>query len=379
MDAPVTLSHIANALDTHAPAGSAMAWDNVGIQVGDPAQLTQTALVALDCTPAVIDEAEKLGATLIVTHHPLLFQKLSRVQAGAGPSGLAYRLAQRGIGLVSMHTNLDVARKGVSFALAELLGLQDVSFLHPTAEARYVLTTFVPATHLELVREAMALAGAGQIGLYTDCSFQTAGTGTFRPDDTATPFTRTAAGALEHAAEIRLEMEVPRWHLPRVVHALVQAHPYEQPAYHAVPTVHPDPNTGLGAMGVLPEPLTREAFLRHVCDKLETPALRTTAGPDTIHRVAVCGGSGSDFAGDALRAGAHAYVTADVTYHKFFDVLDAAGQPRLLYVDAGHYETERHTEKLLCTLLADLFPQVAWHRTSVRTSASEVFLYSSTP
>lgn len=368
------LHSILAALERWVPSGSALSFDNVGLQVGDPSQPVTRALVALDCTAEVIVEAEALGAELIVTHHPLIFQKLKRVAAGAGPPGLAYQLARRGLALVAAHTNLDVATGGVSFALAERLGVQEVQVLQPTAEARYVLTTFVPAEHASAVRNAMADAGAGRIGAYDECSFSTSGTGTFRPGDDARPFTGTPAGTLEETSEWRLEMEVPRWHLDRVVTALRAAHPYEEPAYHVVPALQPDTRTGLGAVGDLPEAMAREAFLEHVCAVLDTPAVRTTGGPDLIRRVAVCGGSGSSLVGEARAARADAYVTADVTYHKFFDVLDADGRARLLYVDAGHFETERHTEAMLCDTLAAHFPEVTWNRTRHRTTASEVYV-----
>ncbi len=369
-----TVSDVLAALEAIAPAGSAMAWDNPGLQVGDPSQPVTRAVVALDCTAAVIEEAIGQNAELIVTHHPLIFEKLRRVAAGAGPSGLAYRLARSGVTLVAAHTNLDAALGGVSFALAEKLDLQDAAFLAPTEEARHAVVTFVPASHADAVRGAMAEAGAGRIGAYQECAFALEGTGTFRPDETARPYTETPTGTLERASEIRLEMEVPRWHLDAVLQALREAHPYEQPAYHVFAALQPDTRTGLGAVGTLPEPLDRDAFLEHVCGALGTPAVRATHGPDRIHRVAVCGGSGSSFARPALATGADAYVTADVTYHKFFDVLDSRGASRMLYVDAGHFETEHHAEVLLQQALAARLPGVQWHRTGTRTSASDVFV-----
>ncbi len=371
---PTTVADVLAALDRLAPAGSAMEWDNPGLQVGDRAQPVTRALVALDCTAEVVGEAEAVGAELVVAHHPLIFSKLARVAAGPGAAGLAYRLARKGIALAAAHTNLDRARGGVSFALAELLGLRDVSFLHPTENARRILTTFVPALHVDAVRDALAQAGAGQIGAYSACSFGTPGTGTFRPGEGAAPFTGTPPGQLERAGEIRLEMEVPAWHVEAAVRALRAAHPYEEPAYHVVASLHPDTGTGLGAIGLLPAPLGRDEFLARVCRALGTPAVRATRGPGQVQRVAVCGGSGSDFARDALAAGAHAFVTADVTYHKFFDVLGADGAPQMLYVDAGHYETERHAEALLQDGLARLLPGVDWRRTALRTLAADVFV-----
>src|SRR5690606_391574 len=131
---------------------------------------------------------------------------------------------------------------------------------------------------------------------------------------------------------------------------------------------------GLGAVARLAEAEPLAAFLRRVAERLDAAALRYVGDPEArVETVAVCGGSGSDFTRQAMAAGADAYVTADVTYHKFFDVLDADGRPRMALVDAGHYETEAVTEHLLCEWLAARFPAVPWHRTGVRTSPVATF------
>ena len=158
---------IAAALEAWAPPGSKLSYDNVGLQAGDPAKEVGTVLVALDLTPAVVDEAEAAGADLIVTHHPLLFRPLKRLVPTDFVSALAYRLAQSGIAYYAIHTNLDAAPGGVSFALAEQLGLADVRFLDPMGEALAKLVTFVPPDHADAVRAALAEAGAGRIGDYT--------------------------------------------------------------------------------------------------------------------------------------------------------------------------------------------------------------------
>lgn len=369
-----TLADIVRVLETVAPPGAQASWDNSGWQVGDPAEAATGVVVALDVTHAVVDEAVARGANLIVTHHPLVFPKLTRVVAGAGPSGLAYRLARAGVAHYALHTNLDASPGGVSFALAERLGLRDVRVLHPLTESLFKLVTFAPPSHAAAVREALARAGAGEIGRYTDCAFSSEGTGAFRPEAGADPFTGTVAGMLETAPEVRVEVQLPRWSLARVVEALRAAHPYEEVAYDVYPVVQPETRYGYGALGTLPEAMPREAFLAHVCERLETSAVRATEAAGPIHTVAVCGGSGHDFLPDALRARADAYVTADVTYHRFFDALGADGRPRLLYVDAGHFETERHTEAMIVRLLQTAHPALGVHRTATRTTPAAPFV-----
>ncbi len=369
-----SVRQIAEALEAWAPPGSAQSYDNVGLQVGDPERPVRRALLALDLMPAVLEEARTLEAELIITHHPLLFRPLRRLTPDSLVSSLALRLAASGIALYSIHTNLDAAPGGVSFVLAAHLGLRDVQFLEKMGQALYKLVTFVPASHFEQVREALAEAGAGRIGHYEACAFATRGTGYFRPGDMARPFIGEP-GKLESAEELRLEVEVARWDLPRVLAAMRAAHPYEEVAYDVYPVEQPYTRAGLGAIGRLEKPEPLRDFLQRVAERLQTDSLRYVGDLDaSVETVAVCGGAGSDLIGRALSAGADAYVTADLTYHRFFEVLDNDGRPRMALIDAGHYETEALTEALLATWLQQRFPTVDWKRTTVRTSPVRTFI-----
>lgn len=368
-----TVRAITDVLEAWAPPGSKLSFDRVGLQVGDPEREVGAVLVALDLTPGVVDEAEARGAGLIVTHHPLLFKPLERLVPTDFVSGLALRLAERGIAYYAIHTNLDAAPGGVSFALAEQLGLEDVRFLDPVREALVKLVTFVPEDHAEAVRAALAEAGAGRIGDYEACAFTSLGTGFFRPGEGADPHTGER-GALSSAQEVRVEVEVHRWDLGRVVGAMKRAHPYEEVAYDVYAVEQPSTRAGLGAVGVLPEAEPLRAFLARVAERLEAGALRYV-GDDRagVRTVAVCGGSGSSLIPQALAAGADAFVTADVTYHTFFEPLAPDGAPRMALVDAGHYETERITERLLVDHLAERFPDLEVAATSHRTSPMQTF------
>lgn len=106
-------------IDKLAPFGTAEDWDNSGLLVGDDGREVSGVLVALDATPQVVEEAERLGCSLIITHHPVIFQPIKRLHSGSVP----YMAAQRGIAILSAHTNLDKAARGVNTALAEKLEL----------------------------------------------------------------------------------------------------------------------------------------------------------------------------------------------------------------------------------------------------------------
>lgn len=377
MDSTPSIADVTATLEAWAPPGSAQEYDNVGLQVGDARRSVETGLLALDATPGVLREAQEVEADLIITHHPLLFEALDGVTANGYVSSLALRLAEAGIALYSIHTNLDAAPGGVSFALANRLGLTEVQFLDGFEKTLYKLAVFVPEEAFDLVREALADAGAGRIGEYEGCAFAVEGTGFFNPGEDADPHIGEAGGGVESAQERKLEVEVDRWNLDSVLAALQGAHPYEEVAYDLYPVHQKNSRAGLGAVGHLDSPEPLSTFLDRVSRRLEAGSLRYAGTDDmTIEDVAVCGGAGSDFINRAQQADADAYVTADVRYHEFFEVLDHNGTPEMALIDPGHYETEALTEALLRDWLQERFPEASWHRTGQRTSPMKTFVPS---
>lgn len=119
----MTVQDIFDLLNEKAPFASAEDWDNPGLLVGDPNRPVERVLVALDATAGAVDTAVALGAALILTHHPVIFAPLKRLNANSVP----YRLAQEGIALIATHTNLDKAIGGVNDTLADRLGLENVT------------------------------------------------------------------------------------------------------------------------------------------------------------------------------------------------------------------------------------------------------------
>ena len=369
----MTIADILADLDAWAPPGQKADFDRVGLQVGDASARATRVLVALDLTPAVVDEAAEKGAELIVTHHPLLFTPVDRVTADHPVGGLVWRLARAGVAFAAIHTNLDAAWGGVSFALAEQLGVRSLEILSPLDGVMRTVVAFVPEADADAVRQAMAAAGAGIVGRYDGCSFSVSGTGRFVPRAGATP----AAGEIEaetSVPEVRIEATVPSWQVRAVRRAIHAAHPYETPVVEVYPSETAATRHGYGAIGRLPAAEPLAAFLARVRVALGAGALRYV-GDDrqTVERVAVCGGAGLSFLPAALRAGADAYVTADVTYHRWFEALDGDGAPRLALVDAGHYETEAITERLIADHLRASFPDLRVDTTQHRTSPMRTF------
>lgn len=117
-----------------APIGLAESWDNPGLLIEPDHDEITRVLVALDCTPAVAEEAYEIGAELVLTHHPLFFAPVKHILKSDPATAAAWALLRHGIGLYAAHTNLDSARGGVNDVLAALAGLTGLTPLLPGAE-----------------------------------------------------------------------------------------------------------------------------------------------------------------------------------------------------------------------------------------------------
>jgi dinuclear metal center YbgI/SA1388 family protein len=331
----MTVEHVAKILESWAPKWIAWERDNVGLQVGYLHQKVSRILVALDVTEKIITEAATRRADLIISHHPLLFRPPRTITSADSVGKLVLLLAEKRISLYSAHTNLDFTKGGVSFELGRALGLTNIRFLAPLKDLFAKVVVFVPATHVDKVREAMAGAGAGIIGEYESCSFGIEGTGTFRGSSETKPYVGSS-GRFETVREIRLEMIAPRAAVESTVRAMKSAHPYEEMAYDIYPVENPSPNYGAGAIGEIRKPLSLAEFLTRAKKVLRTESLRVSGNlKSTVKTVAVCGGSGSDLLPAALAAQADVFLTADINYHTFH-----SSHGTMALVDAGHWETE---------------------------------------
>ena len=349
----MTCGNIIKFIEDWAP--NAIAWnrDNVGLQVGKSDRKVTNILLALEVNMKVIEEAIKKNCNLIITHHPLLFNPLKKIEINKSKtSAIIEKLVKNDITLFSAHTNLDYTKDGVSFELAKVLKLQNIEFLVNLESNKCKMVIFVPENAVEKVADAIFNSGGGIIGEYSNCSFRTKGEGTFRGSEKTSP----ALGkkeTYEKVSEIKLEILVDSWKLDKILSAVRKIHPYEEIAYDIFPLVNSNVNYGIGAIGDLSKPLDENEFLKYTAENLDVKSFRYIAGNrKKIKRVAVCGGSGSEYIANALEQGADAYITADIKYHAFFET-----QGDLLLIDAGHYETEIHSlneiKKRLTNYLSD--------------------------
>jgi dinuclear metal center YbgI/SA1388 family protein len=359
----MTVGDIIGWLETLAPPSLAESYDNVGLMTGDRSRPCHRVLLCLDVTEAVLEEAVQKGCDLIVSHHPPIFGNLRRVTEEEPTGRLLAHAIRSGLSLYAIHTNLDNVIGGINGWLADAFGLVDRSVLQPIPGRLLKLHTFVPEGHLPAVRKALFDAGAGHIGNYSDCSFSTGGTGTFRAGEGADPWVG-AIGEDHQEPEQRLEVVLPAWRERRVVAALHAAHPYEEVAYDIVRLENTVHSLGAGLVGRLPEPLAEADLLRIVQERCGNPCIRhsRTTGR-TVHRLALCGGAGAFLIPAALSSGADAYLTADLKYHDFF-----LPDGRMLLADIGHFESEQGFVEGIHRYLAEKFPTFAVRKSATATN-----------
>jgi len=341
-----TVGDLVDLLERWYPLSGAESWDRVGLVVGDRARPVRRVLCTVDVTLDVVDEGIRTGADLIVAHHPLLLRGVHAVRADEPKGAVVLRLAERRIALWCGHTNADSAIAGVAEALADRLGLTATRPMEERTASPGLdtLVTFVPPDHLDRLVDALASAGAGRVGRYDSCHFVAPGTGAFRPLPGADPYVGEV-GALEHVAELRLEMVLPRSARGRVVEALLAAHPYETPAWHLVETVSAPADVGLGRVGTLPEPTTLAAFGSRVAAAVPPTAGGVRIGGDpgrAVRTVAVLPGAGDSLLDRARALGVDCYVTSDLRHHPAEEFLEWGRldptAPAL--VDVAHWAAE---------------------------------------
>lgn len=348
------IADILSYFDAWAPPSLAEDYDNVGLLVGKKDAPVSKVLISLDATEEVVAEAESLGCELIVSHHPILFRGLKRLNGQNYVARTVESAIRKNIGLLAVHTNLDAVHTGVNRKMAERLNLGNLQILRKAKSKLLQLTFFVPSENRAAVLKAVHEAGAGQIGHYSQCGFFSEGTGQFFPDAEANP-KLGIRGRLETVQESRVEVILPVHLKGKVLQALQEHHPYEEVPYFFHLLENEWQDAGAGMLGELPDALEKEDFIRLVKQKFGLQMVRftKTTGRE-IRKVALCGGSGFFLLGDALSAGADAFLTADIKYHEFFDA-----EGRLLLMDLGHFESEQFTSELIFEKMSIDFPNIA--------------------
>jgi len=330
----LTHGQVFQLMEEWAPKYLAYDWDPIGLQVGNHHDVVKNILVTLDVTIEVVQEAIEKDVNLIVAHHPMLFRAVQSINTQTPQGKLLKLLLKHNITVYAAHTNLDIAKGGVNDVLANLLQLKDTKPLADIQhESLYKIVVFVPESHAEEVRNALNLGGAGHIGNYSHCTFQSKGEGTFKPLEGTNPFIGTQ-GKIEYVAEYKIESIVPQNKLQKSIEKMIVSHPYEEVAYDVYPLQNEGKTFGLGRIGKWPEKQTLENVIHDVKEAFQLNHLRVTGDlKKKINRVAIIGGSGEKYIQTAKHSGADLLITGDVTFHQ----AQIAQQIGLAIIDAGHY------------------------------------------
>lgn len=349
----ITCSDILQIIDNKAPFDRAESWDNVGLLIGDPDKKVERILFALDVTLDVVHEAVAKKVDLIISHHPVLFTPTKSIRWDTYKGRLLKELMLHDLSVLCAHTNVDIYPSGINGFLAEQLELKECIPLKTTnAVAYYKLAVFVPSEHVDPVLGALFDAGAGKLGFYEACAFRQDGIGQFKPVGKATPFIGEQ-NVLEMVEETKVEVMVSHLVLEKVLKALFDAHPYEEPAFDLFILENKEDPYGLGVVGNLEKPMDPEAFLARVKSIFGLNLLKQAGFTgDPIQRVAICSGAGGDLMDDALQAQADVFITGDLRYHDGQKAMEEG----LLVLDVGHHASESFTKGLLMSWVEESVP-----------------------
>ena len=233
------IKEITDLLESLAPPSLQESYDNVGLITGQHSWQCKGIICTLDATEEVVLEAIKKKCNLIVAHHPIIFSGLKKINGKNYVEKSIITAIKNDIAIFAIHTNLDNIIGGVNTKMANALGLINCSVVAPKENQLIKLYTFVPANYADKIRNAIFAAGAGNIGNYSECSFNSPGEGTFKAGENTNPFLGEK-GKRHLENEIKIETIFPAWLQQNILTALLAAHPYEEVAYDLIKVSNKD-------------------------------------------------------------------------------------------------------------------------------------------
>ncbi|MFL9830840.1 Nif3-like dinuclear metal center hexameric protein [Flavobacterium sp. ST-87] len=342
----MTIKEIISVLEEMAPLAYAEDFDNVGLLVGDAKTKATGVLVCHDALENVIDEAIAKQCNLVVCFHPILFSGLKKITGKNYVERAIIKAIKNDIAIYAVHTALDNHQYGVNKIFCDALGLTNTKILIPKQSFIRKLITYTIPENAEKLRNALFNAGAGKIGNYEDCSFNSKGIGTYMGNENSNPEIGERFEFVE-SEEIKIEVTFEKYLESKILKALFKNHVYEEVAYEIYDLQNMHQNIGLGMTGELENPMPEKDFLLLVKDKMQADGIRHSAFTGKkIKKVAVLGGSGSYAIKNAIQAGADVFLTADLKYHQFYEAENS-----LLLADIGHFESERYTKNYIVDFL----------------------------
>jgi dinuclear metal center YbgI/SA1388 family protein len=363
------IQEIVSLLENIAPPHLQESYDNAGLLTGNTDWECTGIIVALDTLETVVQEAIDKNCNLVVAHHPIVFSGLKKITGKNYVERTIIAAIKNDIAVYAIHTNIDNLLNGVNGRMADRLGLVNRQILQPKNNQLKKLSVFVPATHAENIRMAIFNAGGGEIGNYSECSFNSNGEGTFKAGDNTSPFVGKK-GERHTESEVKVEVVINAWMENKVLQAMLHAHPYEEVAYDVIAMDNRHPSVGSGITGYLKAPLAETDFLHLIKNNFNLQVIRhTKLTGKMVNKVALCGGAGSFLTSAAVASGADFFISSDIKYHEFFDA-----EEKLVIADIGHYESEQYTIDLLFDILKEKYITFAVLKTGVITNPVSYFI-----
>ncbi|SHI69465.1 Nif3-like dinuclear metal center hexameric protein [Flavobacterium terrae] len=357
------IKEIISVLEEMAPLAYAEDFDNVGLLVGNNEDEATGALICHDALESVIDEAIEKKCNLVVCFHPILFSGIKKITGKNYVERSILKAIKNDIAIFAVHTALDNHQEGVNKIFCNALGLQNTKILVPKQNFIQKLVTYTIPDNAEEVRNALFNAGAGRIGNYEDCSFNSKGIGTYMGNENSNPEIGERFEFVQ-GEEIKIEVTFEKHLQSKILKALLTSHVYEEVAYEIYDIQNTHQNIGLGMIGELSSEMNEIEFLKMVKEKMECGVIRHTNFLNKpIKKVAVLGGSGSFAINNAIQVGADAYLTADLKYHNFYEA-----ENKILLADIGHFESERYIKNHIVDYLMKKIPNFAFVLSQINTN-----------
>jgi len=364
----MTVGEFCRFFENYYPLEFQESYDNSGLQVGKLNVEIKGILITLDITEEIIDEAINYGDNLILSHHPLIFKELKTITDKNHIGKIITKAIENNIAIYSAHTNIDNNLYGINLFLTKLLNLVNPQILLPFNNFLYKLVTYVPVEYAQSVRESILKAGAGFIGNYDMCSFNSEGTGTFRPLENTKPFIGTT-NDISFVREIKIETIVPSHLLKKVINALINSHPYEEVAYDIYPLQNSYNKAGSGIIAETEDFIDVIKFMEFLKQTLNIKYIKhSKIIKNNIKKIAICSGSGSFLIKEAINKNVDLFITGEIKYHQYFEAED-----KIILIEIGHYESEKIIKDFFYDFLNKNLTKFAIHKSKIDTNPIKYF------
>ena len=355
------LSKIIESLEKWAPSIYQESYDNSGLIIGNINSDIKGCLITLDCTEKVIEEAIKKKCNLIISHHPILFKSINKINYDDWESRVIKKSIQNEINIYAFHTNLDNVSDGVNKKICDILKINNPQVLRKKESLSCKLDIYIPENDKDEFLKNVFNSGAGNIGNYSECSYQISGKGTYLPNKESNP----KIGDINKKQiinEIKLEIFFNKTFMEDIRDCINRYHPYDEPTYHIYNTLNISKNIGSGMFG--DRKIEFDSLVSEIKKSFNVKSIRhTNILNNKISKIAVCGGSGSFLIQDAISVGADVFITSDIKYHDFFQA-----DNKITIIDIGHYEGEQFTKDLIYEYLSKKFLNIALHLSNENTN-----------